>query len=276
MEIKSIKVDADLEAKGEKKKRFSPVQALGGRMRLGCLSNWSGVGPGQMGIRDFLETNKKIGFKYLEVSPEIAGPYLEVDEKKAKAIKTIIEDYGIVSLAYCIGGWEEKDKELLEKGFETAVSLGVEVIVGCAARKVINDIDKLCNQYKVYFAIENHWHHPDYESPQDVLRTLKETSHYIGANIDTGHFASAGYNPIEAAELLKGRINHVHLKDVKAKDGHDMCVLGEGVSKIDEFIEKMKEINYQRMLSVEFIKPPEPIIENLIKCREFCEKLLEE
>jgi len=245
-------------------------------MKLGYISNWSGVGPGQMKVKDFLEKNKKIGFRYVEVSPEIAGSYLEVDKRKAEEIKSMLADYDVTPLAYCIGGWGEKDRGKLEIGFEAALSLGVEVIVGCAEREIVEEIDKLCNHYKVYFAIENHWHSPDHESVEGVLKTLKNTSSYIGANIDTGHFTTVGHDPLEVANRLKGRIYHVHLKDVKVKGAHEMCVLGEGVARIGDFIKKMKELNYQRMLSVEFINPPEPVIENLIRCRDFCEKILEE
>ncbi|MBM3237602.1 sugar phosphate isomerase/epimerase [Candidatus Poribacteria bacterium] len=100
----------------------------------------------------------------------------------------------------------------LENVFEFARGLGVEVIVGVLDPAILPQMDEFCEEYKIYYAIENHRGNV-FEAADTILKALEGHSLYIGANTDTGHFASAGLKPVEEVRKLAGRVYHVHFKD---------------------------------------------------------------
>ena len=60
--------------------------------------------------------------------------------------------------------------------------------------------------------------HPE-KSPQEVLALIGDADDVLGAAIDTGWWATQGYDPVQAIRDLRERLFHVHLKDVEAA-GH--------------------------------------------------------
>ena len=52
------------------------------------------------------------------------------------------------------------------------------------------------------------------ETPAEIDRLLRDTS--VGLTLDSGHLMLAGGDALEGFERWRGRINHIHLKDVDA------------------------------------------------------------
>ena len=58
-----------------------------------------------------------------------------------------------------------------------------------------------------------HHHAATYvETPAEIDRLLGDTS--VGLTLDSGHLLLAGGDPLEGFDRWRGRINHIHLKDV--------------------------------------------------------------
>ena len=58
-----------------------------------------------------------------------------------------------------------------------------------------------------------HHHAATYvETPAEIDRLLRDTS--VGLTLDSGHLLLAGGDPLEGFDRWRGRINHIHLKDV--------------------------------------------------------------
>ncbi|MCI1662604.1 MAG: TIM barrel protein [Actinomyces sp.] len=58
-----------------------------------------------------------------------------------------------------------------------------------------------------------HHHASTYvETPREIERLLNDTS--VGLTLDTGHLVLGGGDPVACLSRWRGRINHVHLKDV--------------------------------------------------------------
>jgi inosose dehydratase len=72
-------------------------------------------------------------------------------------------------------------------------------------------IEEICARHGV--AVSLHQHYGTVIERDDQLRRFLEGSE-MGLCLDTGHLAIGGSDPLEIAKLAKGRINHVHLKDV--------------------------------------------------------------
>ena len=70
--------------------------------------------------------------------------------------------------------------------------------------------------------------HPE-QSPQEVLALIGDADDVLGAAVDTGWWATQGYDPVQAIRDLRERLFHVHLKDVEAPGTHITCMHGEGV-----------------------------------------------
>jgi inosose dehydratase len=68
------------------------------------------------------------------------------------------------------------------------------------------------------------------ESPAEIGALLASTD--VGICYDSGHALAGGGDPVEVARLCRGRIEHLHLKDVDPADG-SFCPFGEGAVDFD-------------------------------------------
>jgi inosose dehydratase len=103
------------------------------------------------------------------------------------------------------------------------------------------------------------------EAPWEIERLLELTD--VGLLLDTGHLALGGGEPTEALHSWGSRINHRHVKDVRAavlagviEDGADMpeawrrgvfCELGTGDVDLDAFFAELSRSPYSGWLVVE-------------------------
>ncbi len=191
---------------------------------------------------------RDIGFQYVELDFRHADglcDYHKVDAQGAAETRKLVEAYGITPRAYCVGGLGKDQLPYLEKVFEFAKGLGVEVIVGVLDPDILPQMDEFCETYKLYYAIENHKGNV-FQSASTILNALEGHSPYIGANTDTGHFAVVGLDPVEEVHKLAGRIYHVHFKD---SDQHEQ--LGAGTANLPGVIAELKRQGYNRLLSIE-------------------------
>lgn len=100
----------------------------------------------------------------------------------------------------------------------------------------------------------------------DVLRSVDG----LGFVFDTANMLPDGENPLEAYEMLKGQISHVHLKDVALlpmertmkRSEHTpagelmWCVVwGEGVVPVQTIYQKMLADGYKGKFSIEYAHP---------------------
>ncbi len=100
------------------------------------------------------------------------------------------------------------------------------------------------------------------------VRRLMDSVDRFGCVFDTGNFAFADEDEIDAFELLKDRVYHVHLKDrlfripsgMTADDGETTlggrplfaCSVGKGEIRIAEILRRLKAIGYDGYLGMEF------------------------
>ena len=75
----------------------------------------------------------------------------------------------------------------------------------------------------VRFGLENH---PE-RTPSEVLEAIGDVD-VLGAAVDTGWWATQGYDPVAAIDELSERLFHVHLKDVEEPGTHVTCMYGQG------------------------------------------------
>jgi len=169
-----------------------------------------------------------------------------VDAKGAAEARKLCLAQGITPGAYCVGGLSKsRDGAYLRNVFEFAKGLEVPVITGVLDPDLLAEMDELCEEYRIYYAIENHRGNV-FEAADTILEALDGHSMYIGANPDTGHFAAAGVDPLEQVQKLAGRIYHVHFKDSDQR-----LPLGGGTVDLPAIYKELKRQGFDRMLSIE-------------------------
>jgi inosose dehydratase len=144
----------------------------------------------------------------------------------------------------------------IENAVRFAKLLGSTNITGDATEDVLKQIDHSLTQAGLTFGLHNHFfpYKFAYESPEDVLNALSGLSKTMGATADTGHFASCGYDTVDAIRKLAPRLRMVHLKDIQAKGGEVNVLLGSGIAKIPEVMQELHRQNFPGLVAVEYEK----------------------
>jgi L-ribulose-5-phosphate 3-epimerase len=84
-----------------------------------------------------------------------------------------------------------------------------------------------------------------------VLALIGDAEDVLGATVDTGWWATHGYDAVDALAELRERLFHVHLKDVERSGEHVTCLHGTGIVDIDRCVEVLVASRYDGPLSVE-------------------------
>ncbi len=96
----------------------------------------------------------------------------------------------------------------------------------------------------------------------------------IGTAVDTGWYATHGYDPVRAICELGDHIFHVHLKDVLPGDLHLNCGYGQGSVPVEECVRALLEIGYDGVVSIENHALDHDPCSELLQARELVESLL--
>jgi len=149
-----------------------------------------------------------------------------------------------------------KDDKDLAYAVRFGEILGARNITGDATGDMLRKIDERLTREGLTFGIHNHFFKDKFpfESPDDVLKGLAGRSKTMGATVDTGQFASCGYDPVEAVRKLAPYLKMVHLKDVKASGGEDNVLLGQGVARIGDVMKELHKVSYGGLVAIEYEK----------------------
>jgi sugar phosphate isomerase/epimerase len=146
------------------------------------------------------------------------------------------------------------DNAELETAIHGARLLGSRNITGDATGSILQTIDERCTSEGLTFAIHNHFFKGKkfpYESPDDVLAALNGRSGTMGAALDTGQFASCGYDTVEAVRKLASHLKMVHLKDIEAPGAEVNVLLGKGIARIPDVVAELVRVSYGGLVAIE-------------------------
>ena len=107
-----------------------------------------------------------------------------------------------------------------------------------------------------------------------MLELIGDAEDVLGAAVDTGWWATQGYDPVQAIRDLQGRLFYVHLKDVEAPGTHNTCMHGEGVAEIAACVDELLELGYLGPLSIEHEPYDRDPLDECIRMRELIETRL--
>lgn len=139
------------------------------------------------------------------------------------------------------------DPATIERSCELALALGTRIIGG-GFQGDPESLAPVLRDRGVVLAIENH---PE-RTPAEVLAKIERGEGTLAATVDTGWWATQGYDPARAIEELGEHVLHVHLKDVLAAgEPHETCPWGEGLVAADECVRALRRLGYAGAISVE-------------------------
>jgi len=94
----------------------------------------------------------------------------------------------------------------------------------------------------------------------------------LGVTLDTANFDIYGVNPVEAIDVLKGRILHTHLKDYIPGPQRHGTPIGEGSIDFSAILTKLRDYGYEGAYCIEYwgIVPEE---EALARSYDYLSKL---
>jgi L-ribulose-5-phosphate 3-epimerase len=134
-----------------------------------------------------------------------------------------------------------------ERACQIATALGTSII-GAGSSGDDAELVPVLREHGVRLAIENH---PE-RTPSEVLGRITAGEGTLGTTVDTGWWATQGYDPVRAIEELGEHVLHVHLKDVLAEgEPHETCRWGGGIVPIEGCVRALQRLGYTGALAVE-------------------------
>ena len=202
---------------------------------------------------------KRTGVKELSIK-DFHLP-LDSSPEKIKEVKDKFNAAGIN--IYAAGVIYFKTKEELDRAFNYARQLGVDLIVGVPTVELLPYTEQKVKEFNIRLAVHNHGPEDKlYPSPADAFSKINKLDSRIGLCLDIGHSLRAGKDPAKAVTEYAPRLFDLHIKDLisNAKDSKGI-ELGRGVIDIPSVIKALKKINFKGKASLEYeldMKDPFP------------------
>lgn len=185
---------------------------------------------------------RALGFDTIDLWGAHLSPDWATDEHIARAAQALLA-HGVSVATY--GAWVHTDN--LERACLIARGVGTDVIGGGLSGEA-REVAPVLRRHGITLAIENH---PE-RTPAEVLAKVDAGGGTIAATVDTGWWATQGYDPARAIEELGPHVAHVHLKDVLHEgEPHVTCAWGEGIVDIEACVRALERSGYGGALTVE-------------------------
>ena len=231
-----------------------------------------------------LDAMKELGIRNVQAYPgqalDSTRPDVVFDhamsEETMRAVKDKLKKSGVKVTAYGVVGFENTEASM-RKVFDFAKKMGIETVVCEPAFDDWTLLARLAREYKLTIAIHNHPLPSKYARPEAVLKQVKDLNSRFGSCADNGHWSRAGVNPMEAFQMLDGRIRDLHLKDLDRVGSAEAVDVpfGTGVSGVRDILAEMTRQKYRGCITIEYENPadednPSPAVR---KCVEYLKKV---
>jgi sugar phosphate isomerase/epimerase len=201
---------------------------------------------------------------------------LTVPMDEIKAVRKKFDDAGIWLFAVNISFREDFTDPEIDRSFQMAQVLGVKVITASSTLSVMPRVVPFAEKYKITVGVHGHSNIKDpneFATPESFTKAMA-MSKYVGVNLDIGHFAAAGFDPIEFIEAHHDRITNLHLKDRKKNDGPG-TPFGEGDTPIKQVLLLLKEKKYKLPANIEYeYRGTDDAAVEVKKCFQYCKDAL--
>jgi sugar phosphate isomerase/epimerase len=183
-----------------------------------------------------------LGFDALDLWGAHLSPDWATDEHVAVARETLAA-HGVTVTTY--GTWVHRHN--VGPACRIASALGTDVI-GAGFSGDAEELAPILRDHGVTLAVENHPEH----TPAELLAKIEAGGGTMAATVDTGWWATQGYDPVRAIEELGEHVRHVHLKDVLHEgEPHETCAWGEGIVDVEACARALRRLGYSGAYTIE-------------------------
>ena len=183
-----------------------------------------------------------LGFDAIDVWGAHLSPARATGEH-VEAARAVLTRRGMRVVTYA--AW--LDAANVGRSCELAIALDAS-LVGAGFAGEAEPIAQAFREHGLRLAVENH---PE-RTPAEQLEKIAQGQGAFGATVDTGWWATQGYDPARAIEELGPHVLHVHLKDVLAEgEPHETCRFGEGIVDERACVRALERIAYDGAISIE-------------------------
>lgn len=193
-----------------------------------------------------------------------------------KAIRKKFQDAGVPLWGLIYSVRDDFTDQEIERGFQFARALGVNVLTGSSTVSVISRVAPFAEQYKIPYGVHGHSNakNPnEFATPESFAKAMA-VSKYIGINFDIGHYFAAGYDPVEWIRKHHARITNIDLCDRKKNQGPQMP-WGEGDTPLKEVLLLMKKEKYPFPATIQYeYKGTQDSLTEVKRCLQYCKEVL--
>jgi sugar phosphate isomerase/epimerase len=180
---------------------------------------------------------------------------LDSDEKQIAAFHAQLKEANVTG--YGVGPIYMNNEGEVDRAFEYAKRVGVNIIVGVPLHNLLPYINTKVKDYDMKYAI--HMHGPDmldkYPDADDVWNHVKDLDPRMGMCLDVGHDMRNGKDPVADLQKYHSRVFDIHIKNVtEASKAGRTCEMGRGVIDIPAFVHMLRKVQYAGACSLEFEK----------------------
>jgi sugar phosphate isomerase/epimerase len=185
---------------------------------------------------------RELGFDALDLWGAHLSTEWATDEHVAIARELLLAHSATIST---YGAWVHMHS--VERACDIALALGTNVI-GAGFSGEARDLAPILRNRGVTLAVENH---PE-RTPAELLAKIDAGEGTMAATVDTGWWATQGYDPVRAIEELVPHVRHVHLKDVLHEgEPHETCAWGAGIVDVEACVRALRRSGYTGAYTIE-------------------------
>lgn len=196
---------------------------------------------------ELLQGIRALGFTTLDVwTAQLNWAWVSEEHLRIAAQLLAQEHMQVASLAGSFGSTRAD----LEAACRVAVALGASVLGGSTSLPSTDRPSTIAilKEHGVRLGLENH---PEKSAAEMLERIGDGGDGTLGTAVDTGWYATHGYDAVQALRELAPFVLHVHLKDILAPGGHETCRYGQGCVDIPGCVAALQTSGYRGFYSIE-------------------------
>jgi len=199
-----------------------------------------------------LQTMQRLGVHYLCIK-DFHLP-LSADAKTIEEFHKKLASYEVKG--YAVGPIYMKTEAEVDRAFDYARRVGVDMIVGVPNYELLDYVEKAVKSTGIKLAI--HLHGPDmklYPSATDIWNNVAHRDSRMGMCLDIGHDLRYNQDPLKDIRRYASRVFDIHLKDVTGNTKADHAIeVGRGRIDFKRLVPLLRKIGYAGKCSLEYEK----------------------
>jgi len=203
---------------------------------------------------------------------------LSVPLDEFRATRDKFATAGIRLTAYNLSFRDDFSDEEIDRGFEMAKALGVNVITASSNVTTAAKVDPFAKKHGIAVGFHNHADEKpnEFAGPEDFDEAMRGKSDRIAINLDIGHFVAAGHDPVAFLDKHHSRIVSLHLKDRKKGDTSSNFPFGEGDTPIAAVLQRLRDRHWDIPANIEYEYKGADTVAEVRRCFDYCKQALKE